>query len=308
MNSPITICVITYNRKKILKTLLDYLIRNKTELIIIKVFNNGSFDGTTEYLYSLESKKIIELYNEEKNIGISNIIKIAIKTVKTEFFQILCDDDFVNINFIYSAYAKLQNDRSIGWLGSKSLIWYEKEKDYRILGLQWSTNTQNCSQLNIKKFFKYNIPLCAILFRSSAINDNFTFNDVADEKILIGFISTNYKFKIINILGGCFTVSKFSFSGIGGIKKYDINFIENSLKKDLQNIEKYTKKNLLKTLKTETIKNYNNYRCKAENKKNLKNYMKKILIYFNFHKFFYYIFYNELYNQIKLFRNLLEKR
>lgn len=90
------IILITYNRKEKLKKTLEQLLEANSPIVDfeIKILDNKSTDGTTEFLqeYSKKHKNIIHIVNNRNLGGNGNIAK-AFEIAQKKYVWVLCDDD-----------------------------------------------------------------------------------------------------------------------------------------------------------------------------------------------------------------------
>lgn len=90
---PISIVMPTYNRLSYLREAVDsVLAQSYTEWELI-ISDDGSKDGTREYLRSLSDPRI-RVYFQNPNLGQFGNFNFLFQQVKYDIAQILCDDDF----------------------------------------------------------------------------------------------------------------------------------------------------------------------------------------------------------------------
>jgi len=93
----VEVCVLTHNRLEFVSACLSSLINHSKNLLKIFVIDNGSTDGTVEYLQSLKKKNLIDdLQLNEKNMGIAQPKNDFLKKVSFKSnFIIMTDSDIV---------------------------------------------------------------------------------------------------------------------------------------------------------------------------------------------------------------------
>ncbi len=77
IESPVPILMITWNRLEYTKRALEALL--KADNIYLHIFDNGSTDGTREYLATLDSGISITIWQSEKNEGIATAMNVFLK-------------------------------------------------------------------------------------------------------------------------------------------------------------------------------------------------------------------------------------
>lgn len=135
MRPALSIIVLSYNTKKILKDCIDSIFRNDkrldfsnkmtpsekediipTELIIV---DNGSLDGSVEYLNKLskEKNKNLKVILNKTNLGFGKANNQAMKICRGEYILLLNSDTYVF-------------DASI----SQTLLWFSTHPEYDVVG------------------------------------------------------------------------------------------------------------------------------------------------------------------------------
>ena len=114
----VSIALCTFNGEKYLAEQLDTLITQTYPNIEIIVVDDCSTDSTLKILKEYESRNLIRLYQNEKNIGFSKNFENAIQLCKGEFIALSDQDDIWEKNKI-----KLLLDN----IGDSILIYHDSE-------------------------------------------------------------------------------------------------------------------------------------------------------------------------------------
>lgn len=110
----ITICMITFNRLKLLKKCYENVLMKASPLTReIIIWNNGSTDGTKDYLNSLTDERI-KVFHHHKNIGMNARARVFGST--ENHYIISLDDDVIDApknwdKILFDAYTKLPEIR-----------------------------------------------------------------------------------------------------------------------------------------------------------------------------------------------------
>ena len=88
----LSICIPTYNRKTLLKEILDEILRYPYNDIEIIVIDNASTDGTKELLDSYHDLRLRVKFNEQ-NIGMTNNQVLAAFSGNGKYTLVLIDRD-----------------------------------------------------------------------------------------------------------------------------------------------------------------------------------------------------------------------
>ena len=104
-NPLITIVIPTYNRRKLLEKALNSAINQTYKNLEILISDNHSKDGTEEFCKMWEEKDSrIKYFRHDKNIGMTNNNNFIHKKVRGEYFVILCDDDWLDLDYVEKCF------------------------------------------------------------------------------------------------------------------------------------------------------------------------------------------------------------
>lgn len=112
-NLILTISIPTYNRlnylKKNLNSLYDYISKYSIDDIQIFVSDNGSDDGTAEYLNEIvDTFKHLEINLFTENTGWANNFLTCFKLAKGKYIHILADDDYLTEQYFVNVVSLLR--------------------------------------------------------------------------------------------------------------------------------------------------------------------------------------------------------
>jgi glycosyltransferase involved in cell wall biosynthesis len=117
MNKKITAIIPTFNRIEFLKKSLESVRVQTFKEIEILILDNCSQDGTEEYINKLKKLDDRILYfKNDKNIGSSANIRLGIEMVRTEFYSVLCDDNYLENDFYENAIKNFQKYPESGFV------------------------------------------------------------------------------------------------------------------------------------------------------------------------------------------------
>lgn len=100
-NIEVGILIPTYNRIKFLKKALESSVHQTYKNIKIIVIDNGSTDGTPEFMASVHDARVSYVINDQ-NLGLSGSVNKGIRLMsdEVEWCTVVCDDDYVEKNYI----------------------------------------------------------------------------------------------------------------------------------------------------------------------------------------------------------------
>ncbi len=104
MQPKLTVVVPTLNRRQLLEQCLDALVGQATSDVIVRVFDSGSNDGTSEFLAGLSSP-IVEAITDKPARSLFDNWSRALDSVSTPYLAVVADDDLW-----YSGYAQAAID------------------------------------------------------------------------------------------------------------------------------------------------------------------------------------------------------
>lgn len=105
----ISVVITTYNRCKLLERAILSVVDQTYKNLEIIVADNHSTDGTEELCKKfVQNDRRIKYYRHEKNIGMSGNATFANKQTTGKFVHVLCDDDWIDSDFIETCYKIIQ--------------------------------------------------------------------------------------------------------------------------------------------------------------------------------------------------------
>jgi glycosyltransferase involved in cell wall biosynthesis len=111
----ITVAIPTFNRLDWLKIAVQSALAETRVPITVHVFDNGSTDGTVDYMQSLASSDQNVIYTRNaENVGAIGNYTLSMHHVRTRYFVPLADDDFLLPDFLFKAFQILEADPSLG--------------------------------------------------------------------------------------------------------------------------------------------------------------------------------------------------
>jgi len=116
----VSVVIPTYNRLEFLKQAIDSLLNQSHPPDEIIVVDDGSSDGTKEYLKKISKKyKIIKYYYFTKNCGPSKARNLGIKNATGDIICFFDDDQIAHKNWIKEIVKTFKENRDIGGVGGK---------------------------------------------------------------------------------------------------------------------------------------------------------------------------------------------
>ncbi len=120
----VSVNLVTWNGKKYLPFCLDSLAKQTFRDFSLFILDNGSTDGTAEYLKSFRFPAIdLKLAFNEKNIGFAAGHNQVFRSTKSDYVLLLNQDVILEPNFLEAAVNFMDKNLEIGAVTGKLLRW-----------------------------------------------------------------------------------------------------------------------------------------------------------------------------------------
>jgi glycosyltransferase involved in cell wall biosynthesis len=230
----ITTILPTYNRSIFLQRALDTVRSQTWQDLKIVVRDNCSMDDTESVVSTIASNDSRVVYERQiNNIGSHENIRQGIKSVNTEYFSFLCDDDYLEPEFYSEALKLFDQYPNAGFIAFRIDT---VDLDGKILNL----NMKNCdgpitseyynSENGLDAYLKGLLPytLTGYLFKADVAHsiDFGEFSEVGygADIFFIWHAASRYNFVVTNFKGGNFTTHSNSTSSTL-VKCFDERFL-----------------------------------------------------------------------------------
>lgn len=175
----VSISISTYNRRNLLPFAVESVIKQTFSDWELIVCDDGSTDGTSEYMSGLTKiDSRIKYIRHENNIGKSNNMRSGFEAARGKYFIKFDDDDILLPNCLENTVTLLDNNSHVDFVGGDT--WIIDIKGVR--DLEWS---EGCSQRRGRKdlkegivsnllevvFIKQSFYIGATLFRTKVLKE-----------------------------------------------------------------------------------------------------------------------------------------
>lgn len=193
----VAVCILTYNRIKLLKKSIDSVLNSFSTDFQLFVFDNCSTDGTKDFLDILHEKKLLYTVSHNVNIEVGNNANFILDNLIAKYCIMLHDDDILEPQYIEEVLRIAESDDNIAIVGTgyntidendkkTGEIIYKKfrepviftDRDYfyhQINGLSfpWSGTLINMKKVNNFRFDYSSHPICCdTIFISNIVVKN----------------------------------------------------------------------------------------------------------------------------------------
>jgi len=130
-NGKVSVVITTKNRKNYLKQAIDSVLSQTYKNIEIIIVNDGSDDGTNDYLKKFFNNKKALIITNESSMGANYCRNLGIKNSKGDYLAFLDDDDFWDKNKLKKQVELIESDERIGLVSSAFYLVDENGKIIR---------------------------------------------------------------------------------------------------------------------------------------------------------------------------------
>jgi len=230
----VTTIIPTYNRHKLLLRAVDSAINQTHGDVKVIIRDNASTDQTDEVVvknYNYDRRVVYQRLS--RNIGAHENIRQGIRSVETEFFSFLCDDDYLNPEFYAEGLRLFEQYPEAGFIvfsvdavdinGDVKFSNF-KSKDE----IEWPMYFTSAE--GISAYCRGDIPytLTGYLFRKEVAReiDFFEFSEVGygADIFFIWHAACRFNFVVTNVKGGCYTIHENTTSNTL-VKAFDERFL-----------------------------------------------------------------------------------
>jgi len=113
-NRKVSVIITTKNRKNYLKQAIDSVLSQTYKNIEIIIVNDGSDDGTNDYLKKFLNNEKILIITNETSMGANYCRNLGIKNSKGDYLAFLDDDDFWDKDKLKKQVQVIESDERIG--------------------------------------------------------------------------------------------------------------------------------------------------------------------------------------------------
>jgi glycosyltransferase involved in cell wall biosynthesis len=163
----ITTIIPTYQRPHLLRRALSSALNQTVPSVQVCVYDNASFDGTSEVVMEFVKKDSrVKYHCHQENIGMLGNYQYALSQVKTTYFSFLSDDDVILPWFYEEALRGFKQFPECGFSAGSGIVMSEEGKVIRIPLDLWKE--QECfspPEGLFEMISKYPIPTCVLFHR-----------------------------------------------------------------------------------------------------------------------------------------------
>ncbi len=121
----VSIVIPNYNGKHFLENCLNAVFSQDIENQEVIVVDNGSTDGSLEYLSAYPAVRVIAM---DKNYGFCGAVNAGIKAAESEYVILLNNDTEVDKNFSKELLAAIKSDENIFSCSSKMVQYHDRKR------------------------------------------------------------------------------------------------------------------------------------------------------------------------------------
>lgn len=122
----VTIVIPNYNGLKYLETCMDALRRQTMKDVEILFVDNGSTDGSSEYIKTHYPE--VQILQLAENTGFCGAVNVGIANAKAPYVLLLNNDTEAAETFVEELYLAIQKDKNIFSCSAKMIQFHDREK------------------------------------------------------------------------------------------------------------------------------------------------------------------------------------
>lgn len=195
-----TVFTPTYNRKSLLPRLFNYLVGENYSDLEWVIIDDGSNDGTAEYISSIQAESSFSIkYYYQNNSGKYIAFNKAIQLADGEYFVCIDSDDI----YIEGAFKKLESymSKTSDEIAGLCYLAGQLNNNTLLIGTPFPSEIEECNLIDI--YGKYGVKGDKGILHRTKILKQYCFPSIPGEKfvtesVLYAQISLKYKYKLIN--------------------------------------------------------------------------------------------------------------
>lgn len=131
MNNLISVIIPSFNRKEFIDRAIDSVLKQNYKDVEILVIDDGSTDGTYEFLKEKYNNSNVKIYRNETNSGAGYSRKSGYQKSNGKYIIFMDDDDYyTNFDFFNHAIDVFKQNECVSMVSSSSSIEYVKENRF----------------------------------------------------------------------------------------------------------------------------------------------------------------------------------
>lgn len=193
-----TVFTPTYNRKKKLENLYQYLKNENYEDMEWLIIDDGSKDGTKEYIDSIIDKVSFQIrYIYQENAGKHNAFNRAIEEAKGLYFVCIDSDDC----YVEGSFKKLGDIADTLSEDEAGICYLASDFAGNLIGTEFPKNLKNANLIDLQ--YKYGVTGDKGILHKTSVLKKFRFPLVVGEKfmtetVIYAQISMEYTYRLVN--------------------------------------------------------------------------------------------------------------
>ncbi|MDB4766611.1 glycosyltransferase [bacterium] len=238
----ITTVIPTYKRPRLLKRAIASVQAQTFKDIRICVHDNASGDQTEGVVRDLarQDERIHYIRNPENVGGIANMKK-GIAAVKSEFFSLLSDDDFIFPDFYRQAIHQAQTHPEASTFCSKTTTIDLFNKKFERRNKLWEAGLYEPTPENIERVYHDHFVSTGVVFKTFLRDQIGMFDSSGSDRLYVTMAAAHSPFVVLDYHGGGLVLHEQSFSstvglrreGVDEVKRYFVEVMEQCVGMDI---------------------------------------------------------------------------
>ena len=224
----ITVIIPTYKRPRLLKRAVNSVLLQSYKDILIYILDNASGDETEDVVkkYIETDDRVVYIKNEKNIGGVKNMEK-GVSLVRTPFYSLLNDDDFILPGFYESAMSAINEFPSVGFVCTKTITIDIVNNKWGRRNLDWEGGFYESTSETINKMYNSHFTQTGVIIRNSLKNEIGLFEASGDDRLYMTMAAAASSFFVIDSYGAAYIIHDQSFSSMVGLRKEKISVLMN---------------------------------------------------------------------------------
>jgi len=213
----ITTVIPTFRRPVLLKRAIESVLAQSFKDLVVCVYDNASGDETEEIVKLIaERDSRVHYFKNDQNIGaVANILQ-GINAVKTPYYSLLSDDDFLLPSFYENAVEAYKSFPNTGFVCAKTIVVDLIDKKLQFRNQDWQSGFYEPSNEIVSKMYSSHFVTTSVLLNVKVRDAIGVFEPSGSDSLYMTIAAAIYPFVVLDNYGAAVTLHESAYSLIGG--------------------------------------------------------------------------------------------
>ena len=238
-SATITTIIPTYRRPRLLRRAIESVLGQSFRDVRVCVYDNASEDETQSVVESIVARDSrVSYFRNPTNIGAFANIKQGVANVKTEYYCLLSDDDFLLPGFLTLAASAFEAHSDIGFACGKVVIADEVRGRVRLLNQDWTPARYSPSSSTMWRMYGSHFASTGVVFRTAVRQALGALDPIGNDVLYMTLAAGTWAFAVLDLYAAVFTLRSDSFSYAVGLAGLPIEELNSALAENIDQISR----------------------------------------------------------------------